>query len=70
VLDSLCEIHTFASKISPDESNIEEEHKLYLLPLFGTSLLNIYLFILESKGLVIFYFNFSEFQQLGNKYAK
>ncbi len=39
-------------------------------PLFGTSLLNIYLFILESKGLVIFIFNFSEFQQLGNKYAK
>ncbi len=39
-------------------------------PLFGTSLLNIYLFILESKGLVIFNFNFSEFQQLGNKYAK
>jgi hypothetical protein len=43
---------------------------LYLLPMFITSLLNFYLFILESKGLVIFLFFFSEFQRLGDKYAK
>jgi hypothetical protein len=60
---------TLCSQNSPNESNIEEEHTLPTTHVqhFSAEYLFIYL---RKQRFGKFYFYFSEFQQLGNKYAK